>query len=111
MTIYIAGPYTGDVEENVAAAIFAGQSLVEYGFVPFVPHLYHFWDQQHPNPYETWMKLCLMWVTKCDALLRLPGNSPGADREVALAKATGVLVFYSIDDVIKAHTLGAEPWP
>jgi hypothetical protein len=35
----------------------------------------------------------------CDAILRLPGESAGADEEVKLAKELGKPVFYSIVDL------------
>ena len=35
--------------------------------------------------YETWMEYDLAWLGACEALLRLPGHSPGADREVRYA--------------------------
>jgi hypothetical protein len=33
-------------------------------------------------------------LTKCDAVLRLRGKSPGADREEAAARAAGIPVFH-----------------
>lgn len=51
----------------------------------------------HPRPYEDWIKLDNVWVLSCDALYRFGGESKGADGEVALAKANGIPVFYSID--------------
>lgn len=41
----------------------------------------------------------LEWMDHMDAVLRLPGESAGADMEVAHAKALGLPVFYSIDDI------------
>ena len=35
----------------------------------------------------------------CDAVLRLPGNSKGADNDVAIAKARGIPVYFNIADV------------
>ena len=35
----------------------------------------------------------------CDAVLRLPGPSKGADNDVAIAKARGIPVFCSLDEV------------
>jgi len=40
---------------------------------------------------------------KCNAVLRLPGESKGADAEVALAEENGIDVFYSIEDLIQAQ--------
>jgi len=39
------------------------------------------------------------WITVCDCVLRLEGESPGADAEVVLAKKKGIPVFYSIDEL------------
>lgn len=39
----------------------------------------------------------------CGGVLRLPGASKGADQDVALAKARGLPVWYSIADVPPAE--------
>jgi hypothetical protein len=98
--VYVAGPYTGDEEANVARAIDAATVLLRSGLFPYVPHLAHFWEQQHAHHYEVWMNLDFAWVRRCDALLRLNGESKGADREVALARELGIPVFYSVMEVL-----------
>ncbi len=35
----------------------------------------------------------------CDAVLRLPGESAGADQDVAIAQRRGLPVYYRIEDV------------
>ncbi len=98
--IYVAGPYTkGDVAVNVRNALQAAEKLVALGCWPYVPHLSHFWHMVFPHPYEFWLELDRKWLRKCDALLRLPGESSGADNEVALAESIGIPVFYSIEDM------------
>lgn len=47
-----------------------------------------------------WLRVDFEYVRRCDALLRLPGESVGADAEVSEALRIGVPVFYSIDDLI-----------
>jgi hypothetical protein len=42
----------------------------------------------------------LPWVSVADAVLRLPGTSPGADREVALALSLGIPVYYDIEEML-----------
>ena len=37
-------------------------------------------------------------ILHCQALLRLPGESPGADREVQFARDNGVPVLYEVQD-------------
>jgi nucleoside 2-deoxyribosyltransferase len=99
--VYIAGPYTGNEEQNVANALAAGTPLLDAGLCPYVPHLSHYWEAQHPHHYEVWMTLDFAWIRRCDVLLRLPGSSSGADREVALAKALGIPVFYTVEEVLE----------
>lgn len=99
--IYIAGPYTGgDVAQNVRNAIEAANVLIENGFAPYVPHLSHFQHMLYPQEYEKWMEIDLVWVDTCDALVRLPGLSPGADREVEFATKIGIGVYIGLEDFL-----------
>lgn len=99
--IYVAGPYTkGDVAQNVRHAFAAANELADLGFAPFVPHYTHFWHMLFPRPYEFWLELDNQFIPCCDAILRLPGESSGADKEVALARSIGLPVFQSIDDLV-----------
>lgn len=100
MKIYVAGPYsTGNVSTNVKAAVLAGDELAGRGHIVFIPHLTFFWGMLCPHENEFWMQQDFGWVRACDALLRLPGESPGADREVALAESLGKLVYNSTEEV------------
>lgn len=108
MRVYVAGPYTnGDVGANVRAAILAADELLTAGHVPFVPHLAHFWHLVTPRRYEDWLALDLAWLPLCEAVLRLPGYSLGADREVARARELGLPVYSRVADVSCAipHTM------
>ncbi len=99
--IYIAGPYTkGDVCQNVREAIDVAEELTRHGFVPFVPHLTHFWHLIHPHSIDFWYDYDNEWIAICHSLLRLPGDSVGADAEVRLAEKLGVPVFYSVEDLV-----------
>lgn len=100
MKIYIAGPYTkGDVAQNVRKAIFAGDQVAERGHVPFIPHLTHFWHMLHPHAYEFWLEQDLAWLKECDAILRLPGESAGADSEVDYMESIGKPVFHHFSEI------------
>ena len=38
-------------------------------------------------------------LAKCDAVLRIPGESNGADQDVAVAKELGLKIFYHLDEI------------
>jgi len=102
MRIYIAGPYSSDPEGNTDEAIRIGNRVKDIGHTPFIPHLTHFWEQRHSRPYEEWLKYDLEWLECCQCLLRFPGESSGADREVEYAKAhkpKPIPVYYYPDDM------------
>jgi hypothetical protein len=103
--VYVAGPYSiGDQAENVRKAILMAERLIAEGFIPFIPHLSHLWQLMSPHKYEFWMELDAHYLLRCDALLRIPGESAGADREVELAKSKWIPVFYNFPDLIKGLT-------
>lgn len=102
--VYIASPYTiGDAAINVRTQIDIADKLMNKGFVPFVPLLTHFQHMFHPRTYESWMEICKVWVLTCDCVLRLEGESKGADVEVKLAKENKKPVFYSLNELCERY--------
>ena len=98
--VFIAGPYSkGDVAQNVKRAMDVANDLIEAGFAPFCPHLTHFLHMNHHQPYDKWLDIDRMYLEVCDAVLRIPGESNGADLEVKKAKELGIPVFYSLNDL------------
>lgn len=96
--IFISGPYTlGDVAQNVKKSMDVANHLIELGYAPYCPHLTHFLHMNHFQPYEKWLELDITYLKVCDAILRLPGESAGADKEIELAKFLNIPIFYSID--------------
>jgi hypothetical protein len=94
MKVYIAGPYTkGDVAQNVKNALRLGDYLANIGHVPYVPHLTHFWHLCFPREYQWWLKYDLVWLNHCDCLVRIAGESSGADKEVSHAQNHKIPVF------------------
>jgi hypothetical protein len=102
--VYVAGPI-GALDDGrparLQAAIETGLHLLAAGFAPFVPHL---WAAScaadEAACYERWMDYDFAWIGACSAVLRIPGESPGADREVEYAVSRGIQVFYSIEGLI-----------
>jgi len=98
--VYIASPYTiGDPAVNVRFQIEIGNNLINMGYAPFIPLLSHFQHLIFPRHYEDWLKLDMEWISICDCLLRLGGESKGADREVTRAHELGKQVFYSVEEM------------
>lgn len=99
--IYVASPYTkGDQFQNVQRQIACCNELIDKGFIPFSPLLMSVYlHAQVDRSWETWMDIDYAWVEKCDGLLRLEGESTGADREIEHAKSLGIPVFYNIEDI------------
>lgn len=108
--VYVAGPYTlGDVALNIRNAMEAGNRLIEAGYVPYIPHLSHFQHMIYPQKYEKWLELHLEWVNVCDALIRLPGESKGADREVEYAQHIHKPVFFSVNIFLTWYNVKERP--
>ena len=100
MKVYVAGPYTKpDPCINTYEAVKVGDELVALGHTPYIPHLSHFWHTMSPKAYDWWLKYDLEWLDVCDIVLRLPGKSPGADKEVEFAETHGIPVVHSVRDV------------
>jgi len=101
--VYIAGPYSsGDVELNVLEAKRSGALVMRAGHAPYIPHLNHDFHRDFPADYEDWLRVDLAFLQTCHFLLRIPGFSPGADREVRAALDMGIPVFY-VEEELLAH--------
>lgn len=107
MRVYVAGPYTrGDQAINVRRAIEAGNRLAEAGHHPFIPHLTMFWHLLYPHEYRFWMDQDRAWLKACEAVVRLPGESAGADEETRIAELIGLPVFGSVEDLLREYPHG-----
>lgn len=122
--VYIAGPIRrGDIWENEAQADDAMLALMRAGFCVINPMLScwagaarvrvasgHTADSApHPLAHggfrdlgaEPWLTMDLELVARSDALLRLPGESTGADGEVKHANKCKIPVMYSVTEVVE----------
>ena len=101
--LYLAGPYSqGDTALNVRTIIQAAETATSMGWIPFVPHLIHLWHLISPHTIDFWYAYDIEWLSACQALLRLPGASQGADMEVEAAIRDGLPVFEGVDNLIEA---------
>jgi len=100
--VYIAAPYTeGDRSENVRRAIDAATRVLDAGHEPWCPLLSHFWDLIHPRPWEVWMRLDLAWIECAEAVIRIPGESKGADIECAAIAGT-IPTYFSVEAFLES---------
>ncbi|HEX4246433.1 MAG TPA: DUF4406 domain-containing protein [Pseudonocardia sp.] len=114
MLVLIAGPYrsgTGDDPEllarNLARLEEAAWPIFRAGHVPMIgewvalPVLQGAGGSGVSDPvaeqimYPTAERL----LAHCDAVLRLPGESTGADRDVEIATARGLPVYHRVADI------------
>lgn len=102
LKVYIAGPITkGNSFTNCYRAIQAWHELHRLGFCPFCPHLSALIELAgFELPHAAWIEHDLEWVKVCDAVLRLPGESTGADLEERFAKERGIPVCTSIEALV-----------
>ena len=95
--VYIASPYTrGDTGANVGRQVWAAHALMDMGYVPIAPLLNHFLHIARPRAETEWLEADFAILLRCDAVLRLPGESAGADRETALAEKKGIPVVFGV---------------
>ena len=100
--IYVAGPLTKpDPVVNTRKAIEAGDALMQRGYAVFIPHLTLFWHLVVPHPWEIWLEHDIEWLSACDAVLLLPGESRGAERECAEAARLGIPVYRRFEDLTR----------
>ena len=108
--VYLSGPISnGDMLSsperwaNVMEAMRVGVGLMNDGFWVHIPHLSQFYDFVGGRKYEDMLQDDRIMVEFCDCLLRLPGISNGADREVEWAQKAGKEIFYSRQQLLSSR--------
>lgn len=110
--VFISGPYSGGasghgpqgymlIEKNVFNARKAMAELVRLGYFVFCAHTHseHFEVITPEIGIDFWYELDLYFLQFCHALLRLDGESHGADKEVEFCLDNDIPVFYTIKDL------------
>lgn len=114
MMILIAGPYAsgtnGDLalmQENLNRLEEAAWPLFKAGHLPMIGE----WvalpvlssagasGPTAPLAEQVMYPIAKRLLQRCDAVLRLPGDSRGADQDVAIAKSRNLPVYYSLSEV------------
>ena len=103
--VYIASPYSiGDQQANVDRSFAVANTLIDYGFAPYCPLYGHYLHLKKQRDWNTWMQLDTDWILACDCLLRVSGESSGADMEVRFALDHDIPVFFNLDQLIAKYT-------
>ena len=117
MLILIAGPYAsgtnGDPElmtRNLKRLEEAAWPIFQVGHVPMIgewvalPVLESAGASGPTDPLaaEVMYPTAERLLQHCDAVLRLPGESRGADQDVAIAQKRGIPVYYTVDEIPNA---------
>jgi hypothetical protein len=97
--LYVAAPYTNpDPVLNTHRVLHTANAIIEHtDWLPLVPHLTLLWHAVTPRPIEHWYSYDLGLLRHCDAILRLPGRSTGADAEFDHAVDLGIPAVYLAD--------------
>lgn len=114
LMILVAGPYrsgTNDdpvlMRENLAPLESVTLDLFRAGHLPVIGEwvalpLLHLAGSKVPGdaPYqEILYPVAARLLQKCDAILRLEGESKGADEDVRIGRERGLQIFYKLSDV------------
>lgn len=99
MILYLAGPYSGDINQNIATARAVAISVWEAGHVAICPHLNnaHF-EQDCSLSYDQYIQGDLKIILRCDGVLMLPDweRSVGARQERLYAISLDIPVYTEI---------------
>jgi hypothetical protein len=100
MLVYVSGRYSGNVDENIAAAAEVAVQLWERGHAVLCPHLNtaHF-EKFCKATYEQYIAGDLDMISRCDAIVMLVGweDSRGAVIERDYATDLGMPIYYYPD--------------
>ena len=108
--IMVAGPYNSgakndtDRKENLDGLNRIGYEIFQKGHIPIIgvnmalPIIDLVGKEKFD---ELMMPISLAAAKKCDAVIRVGGESKGADQELELIRSNGGTLFNSVDDIPK----------
>ena len=100
--LYIAGPYIGDVDTNIAEAEKVSIALIRNGWHVFTPHKNTSGYEQYEDDtinHDTWLEMDLNILARCDAIYLMHGWSVsyGATKEMQFAVAHDIPMYSEYD--------------
>jgi hypothetical protein len=111
--VYVAGPITSDPVTHTRMAVELYVQMLKDGkVIPFCPHLSVLAEYiAGRSDYELWLEHDFDMIGRCDALLRLEGESSGADREVEHARSLDIPVFMNQQGLYEWASWQTDPRP
>ncbi|HVW15969.1 MAG TPA: DUF4406 domain-containing protein [Mucilaginibacter sp.] len=116
MTILIAGPYrsgTNDdpvlMQQNLDRLNAVALQIFRAGHTPLIGEwlalpLLQAAGSKSPGD-ETYQEISYpvahRIIAKCDAILRIPGESKGADQDIEVARRLGIRVYYGLEEILR----------
>jgi hypothetical protein len=100
--IYVSGPYSAPTKEgvikNIETAAKAAVECFKRGHLAYVPHICTA-PMDGLMDYEDFMRVDLDVIMYWPSAILYLAQSPGADRELALAQRIGLKIYRSVDEI------------
>lgn len=112
--VYVAGPYSADNVLDVLKNIGRGEKmcaeLFGMGYAPFCPwHDKSYVTSRYDAEFtvEQFYEYSMAWLEVSDCVLLLPGweTSRGTIAEIERAKALGIPIYLSVDDLVANQSI------
>lgn len=100
--LYVAGPYSGDIINNIARAEEVSISLIRNGFHVLTPHKNTAGYEKYEGngiSQETWIEMGINLLSRCDAIYVMINSSKslGTQREIEFAEKNNIPVIYELE--------------
>jgi len=94
--VYIASPFSGDMERNIKKAQGYCRFAISKGYIPIAPHLHYpqFLDDEDTEERELGLRFALILLGKCEELWVFDRVSKGMAEEIAKAKRRNMPIRY-----------------
>lgn len=97
--LYVAGPYSGNTEKNIARAEEVSISLIRNRFHVYTPHKNMAGYEQYEGDgigYKTWIDMDLDILRRCDAMYVMKDSerSVGVQKELVFARNHRIPIFH-----------------